>query len=130
MKMCEDFSLNFELWWQNNSCIMTTHHLTFTFSPKTTSLSSPTHHTFLFLQLKMKLKGCHFDTTEMIEAELQAVMNTDTEQNFQGEFKSRKNVGNGGYMWKRLTSRVMMASKPKVSFRSDGSKSPGNYGYQ
>jgi hypothetical protein len=26
------------------------------------------------------------------------------------------------------TSRVMVASRPKVSFRQDGSISPGNYG--
>jgi hypothetical protein len=40
-------------------------------------LSSPTHLTFLFPQLKKKLKGCHFDTIEMVES--QAVLNTLTE---------------------------------------------------
>jgi hypothetical protein len=39
------------------------------FLPKTTWLSSPTHPIFLFPQLMMKLKGRHFDTTEVIKAE-------------------------------------------------------------
>jgi hypothetical protein len=37
----------------------------------------------LFPRLKIKLKGLHFDTTEVIEAESQAVMNTLTEHVFQ-----------------------------------------------
>jgi hypothetical protein len=41
------------------------------------NLSSPTHPTFLFPRLKkIKLKGHHFDTTEVIEAESQTVLNT------------------------------------------------------
>jgi hypothetical protein len=38
-------------------------------------------------RLKIKLKGCHFDTIEVIEAESQAVLNTLIEHNFQGAFK-------------------------------------------
>jgi hypothetical protein len=41
----------------------------------------------LFLRLKIKLKGCHFDTIEMIEAESQAVLKTLTEHDFQDAFK-------------------------------------------
>jgi hypothetical protein len=41
----------------------------------------------LFPHLKIKLKGRHFETTEMIEAELQAVLKTLTEHNFQDTFK-------------------------------------------
>jgi hypothetical protein len=37
--------------------------------------------------LKIKLKGHHFDTTEVIEAKLQAVLNTLTEHEFQDAFK-------------------------------------------
>jgi hypothetical protein len=37
--------------------------------------------------LKIKLKGRHFDTVEVIELELQAVLNTLTEHDFQGAFK-------------------------------------------
>jgi hypothetical protein len=41
----------------------------------------------LFLQLKIKLKGRHFETFEAIEAELQAVLNILTEHSFQDAFK-------------------------------------------
>jgi hypothetical protein len=34
-----------------------------------------------------KLKGCCFDTTEVIEAESQAALNTHTEHNLQDAFK-------------------------------------------
>jgi hypothetical protein len=37
--------------------------------------------------LKIKLKGRHFDTTDVIEAEPQAVLNTLTEHDFQEAFK-------------------------------------------
>jgi hypothetical protein len=40
----------------------------------------------LFPLLKIKLKGSHFDTLEMKEAELQAVLNTLTEHDFQDAF--------------------------------------------
>jgi hypothetical protein len=40
-------------------------------------------HFSLYLRLKIKLKGRHFDTTEVMEAESKAVMNTLTEQDFQ-----------------------------------------------
>jgi hypothetical protein len=41
----------------------------------------------LFPQLKIKPKGRHFDTTEVIEVESQVVLNTITEHNFQDAFK-------------------------------------------
>jgi hypothetical protein len=41
----------------------------------------------LFPRLKIKLKGHWFDTTEVIEAELQEVINTLTEHDFQDAFK-------------------------------------------
>jgi hypothetical protein len=37
--------------------------------------------------LKIKLKGRHFGTVEVIEAELQVVLNTLTEHDFQDMFK-------------------------------------------
>jgi hypothetical protein len=37
--------------------------------------------------LKVKLKGCHSDTNEVIEAESQAVLNTFTEHDFQDAIK-------------------------------------------
>jgi hypothetical protein len=42
----------------------------------------------LFPLLKIKLKGRHFDTTDVIEAESQAVLNTLTEHDFQDAFKN------------------------------------------
>jgi hypothetical protein len=40
-----------------------------------------------FRRLKIKLKGRHFDTIEVIEAESQVVRNTLTGHNFQDSFK-------------------------------------------
>jgi hypothetical protein len=37
--------------------------------------------------MNIKLKGCHFDTTEVTKTELQAVPNTLTEHDFQDAFK-------------------------------------------
>jgi hypothetical protein len=39
--------------------------------------------------LKIKLKGCHFDTTEILGAELQAMLNFLTKHDFQDAFKKR-----------------------------------------
>jgi hypothetical protein len=41
----------------------------------------------LFSQLKIKEKDCHFDIIEVIEAELEAVLNTLTEHDFRDAFK-------------------------------------------
>jgi hypothetical protein len=38
------------------------------------------------LKILVKLKGRHFDSTEVIEAESQAVLNTLTEHDFQDAF--------------------------------------------
>jgi hypothetical protein len=47
----------------------------------------------LFPRLKIKLKGHHFDTIEVIEAESQAVLSTLTEHDFQGAFKMAESLG-------------------------------------
>jgi hypothetical protein len=44
--------------------------------------------------LKIKLKGCHFDTIEVIEAESKAVLNTLTEHDFLDAFKNGRKGGN------------------------------------
>jgi hypothetical protein len=62
--------------------------------------------------LKIKLKGCHFDTVEVI----QAVLNTFTEHDLWTEFKSGRNPENGAYSQKGTTLKVMVTSRPKVSF--------------
>jgi hypothetical protein len=56
------------------------------FLPKTTVVLHPPYFS-LFPWLKIKLKGSHFDTTESIEAESQAVLNTLTEHDFQDAFR-------------------------------------------
>jgi hypothetical protein len=66
-----------------------------------------------FPRLKIKLKGRHFDTTELMKAESQAVLNSLTEHDFQDAFKNGGSSGNGEYERKGTTSRVMVASRPK-----------------
>jgi hypothetical protein len=55
------------------------------------------------------VKGCHFDTIEEIEAQLQAVLNTLTEHNFRMHLKNDRATGNSAYAQKGTTSRVMVA---------------------
>jgi hypothetical protein len=50
--------------------------------------------------LKIKLKGSHLDTNEVIEAESQAVLNTFTEHDFRDAFKTDRSVGNDAYVRK------------------------------
>jgi hypothetical protein len=65
--------------------------------------------------LKIKLKGRHFDTIELIEAESQAVLNTLTEHDFKDAFKNGRSPGNGACVLKGTASRVMVASRPKAN---------------
>jgi hypothetical protein len=77
---------------------MTIHRLTLPFSPgnflNMTVLSHPpyspdlaSYDFCLFPWLKIKLKGCHFDTVWHIELELLAVLNTLTEHGIQDAFR-------------------------------------------
>jgi hypothetical protein len=40
-----------------------------------------------------------------------------------------RSARNYAYAWKGITSRVIVASRPKINFLPDGSTSPGFYGY-
>jgi hypothetical protein len=126
VKMCEDFAPNFGEK-RTYRCIMTMHRLTLLFSPgnfwpKATWLSSSTHPSFLFPPLQIKLKGRHFDTTEVIEAESQAVLNALTEHVLQDAFKKNgRSSRSCAYGWKGNTSRVIVASRTVVRFWLDGS---------
>jgi hypothetical protein len=51
----------------------------------------------------------------VIDAELQAALNTVREHDFQGAFKNGRSIGNGAYVRNGATSRVMVASRLKVS---------------
>jgi hypothetical protein len=86
--------LRLELWRKKNMAVVsrtrTVSHFLFHqgfFYQKTSWLSSPTHPTFLFSPIEDKTESRHFDTTEVIQTELQAVLTTLTEHNFQDAFK-------------------------------------------
>jgi hypothetical protein len=64
----------------------------------------------LFPPLKIKLRGGHFDTTVVIEAESQAVLNTFTEHDFQDAIKK----------WQRHCERCISAEGDY--FEGDGGK--------
>jgi hypothetical protein len=66
--------------------------------------------------LKIYLKGRHFDTIEVMEAESQAVLNSLTKHDFQDVFKNGISAGNGAYAKNGTTSRVNVASRAKISF--------------
>jgi hypothetical protein len=66
--------------------------------------------------LKITLKDRHFDTTEAIKAESQAVINSLAEHDFQNAFKNGRRAGNGAYAWKGTTLRLIVASMPKVIY--------------
>jgi hypothetical protein len=51
----------------------------------------------LFPRIKIKWKGSHFDTAEVIEAESQAVLNALTEHDLQDAFKNSRSAGNCAY---------------------------------
>jgi hypothetical protein len=72
----------------------------------------PTHPTFLFPQLEIDLKGCHFDIPEVVKAESQVVLNTTSRIHLK---KMTENAGNRTHMRKGTTSRVMAAG-PKLVF--------------
>jgi hypothetical protein len=70
----------------------------------------------LFLWLKIKLKARHFYTTQVIEAESQAVLTPSQNTTSMMYFKNYRSAGNGAHVHKWTASRV-----PKVSFQPDGS---------
>jgi hypothetical protein len=75
--------------------------------------------------LKIKLKGRHFETIEVMEAESQAVLNSLTKHGFQDAFKNGRSAGSGAYARKGTTSRVMVANRPTDNSTPDGSTSLG-----
>jgi hypothetical protein len=78
-------------------CIAPSHISFFTreFLTKSNMTVVTTHPPSLFRRLKTNLKGRHFDTTEVMETESQAVLNTLTEHDFQDAFKNDRSDGNG-----------------------------------
>jgi hypothetical protein len=103
VKMCEDFTPNFG---DNRTCccITTTHNITLVPHPPYSSDLPPCDFSLL-PQLKMKLKGHHVDTMDVIEAESQAALNTLTEYDFEDTFKK----------WQKRWRRLYTRSVQKVS---------------
>jgi hypothetical protein len=87
--MCEDSSQLFrqENWFlHHNNGLSHTTFMTMDFFDQKRLSSSPTL-LFSVLRLKRKLKGRHLDTTEVMEAESQAVLNVLKEDDFQDAFE-------------------------------------------
>jgi hypothetical protein len=75
--------------------------------------------------LKIKLKGRHFDTTEVIEAESQAMLNI-TEHDGQDTFKKLQKS------WEQCVCAegdYFEGGDDQVSFGRDGCTSPREYGW-
>jgi hypothetical protein len=53
--------------------------------------------------LNIKLKGCNFDTVEVIEAESQAVLNNIIQHDFQDTYENGRSAGNGKYKQNETT---------------------------
>jgi hypothetical protein len=77
---------------------------------------------FLYPKMQLKLKGCWFDTTEEIQAELQRVLDTLIEKDFQ-------DGGTGVYMREGTTLGVTAADRPYDEFYDFYCISPENFGY-
>lgn len=65
--------------------------------------------------MQIKLKVPHFDTTEEIEAESQAMLNTLTKDYFQDTLTNGRNAGICAFARKGTTLRVMVANMHKVN---------------
>jgi hypothetical protein len=131
MKICEDFVPN--VGDTRTGCRITTmHRLTLSFSPrtfwpKTKWMSFTTPPTFLCSSYKIS-------NTAILTQLGWSKQNrrrpwTLTEHDFQDALKNGRSSGNGAYTRKETTSRVMVASSPKVTFWPQGRTSPVNYGW-
>jgi len=79
--------------------------------------------------MKLKLKGCQFDTTEEIQTESQRVLHTLIEKDFRKRSKNGGDGGTGVYVSEGTTWRVMAADRPYGEFYDFCSISLENFGY-
>jgi hypothetical protein len=122
--------LRFELRRQKDNAPSHTSFFAREFLTKNNMITIPIHLTFLFSRLKIKLECSHLHTSEVIETESQTVLNILPEHDLKNAFKKKgSSAWNGLYTRKGTTSKVTVASRPKVSFWWDGSTSLGNYGW-
>jgi hypothetical protein len=94
VEKCEDFSPNFGD--KRTGCCITTKQFHTSFFTRElftkTNMTAVPHPSYspdfapCDFSLFPRLSGCHFDTTEVTEAEPQAVLNTLTEHDFQDAF--------------------------------------------
>jgi hypothetical protein len=88
----------------------------------------PNHPSFLCPWLKIKLKDHHFYTIWNDQGRIIGDTEHLHEHDLQDVFKNGRSAGNSASVWKGTTSRVMVASSPKVSFGPDCGTSPEDYG--
>jgi hypothetical protein len=101
VNMCEHYSLNVAT---KNSLLLhnSSSHTLFSSGNFffTKSIMTVVHHPLyfsLFLKLRIKLKGRHFDTIVALVAESQAVLNFLTEHDLQHAFKNGRSAWNGAF---------------------------------
>jgi hypothetical protein len=99
--MCKDFALNFG---GKRMAVASQQHFPFhqgIFDQKQHDCRPPPTLLPSVSRIEIKLKGDHFDITEVVKAESQAVLNTITEYNVQVAFKNGRSTGKGEYARKR-----------------------------
>jgi hypothetical protein len=116
VKMCLDLALNFGDK-RTGYCIMTT-RLTLTFHQGIFDQKHVIHHPHYFFvsPIEDKTKSRHSDTTQVIKAELRPVLNTLLELDFEDAFKKLQKCWELFICTEGTASRVMVASRPTVSF--------------
>jgi hypothetical protein len=75
----------------------------------------------------IKLKGRHFDETEVLHAELEAVLNTLTEHDYQDAFKNGRRSGNGHTYGRGLLHGSWWLVRPKKVSDQKAART-GNFG--
>jgi hypothetical protein len=124
--MCEDFAPNFGV---KSTGYNSPSHISF-FTREFLAINNMTvvpHPPYfsLFPLLKIKLKGRHFDTLEVVEEESQAVLNISQNTTSSMHLKMAEALGT---VYKRGRGHLV-ASSPSVRCGADNSASPGNYGW-
>jgi hypothetical protein len=117
-EMCKGFAPNFGNK-RTRCCIMIMHHLTLPFSPGNFLANANPHPTyfFLFSQLKIKLRVCHFETIWGDQGRITGGAQHSHRTQLPGcILKNARSVGNSAYTRKNTTLSMIMASRPKASF--------------
>jgi hypothetical protein len=84
---------------------------------------------FPFPEMKLKLKGRPFDTTEKIQAESQRMLDTLTGKDLQEAFQKWRRRWDRVYKREKTTSRLMAADRPYGEFYDFYSVGPEYFGF-